>query len=413
MFIVSFPYAVRHGGYWAIFAMILIAYICCHTGKILVDCLYERNDAGQRVRVRSSYVEIAERVWGPGIGGTIVNLAQLIELLMTCILYLVLCGELMEGSFPDSPVDLRSWIMISTAFLLPCAFLQTLRHVSFLSFWNAVTHLLINAIIIIYCLTLVPQWEPKKVEFGIRLTYFPISLGIIVFSYTSQIFLPTLESNLVDRSKFRCMLYWSHISAAIFKAGFSYVGYVTFGESTKEVITNNLDSRPLKVIVNFALIIKSLLSYPLPYYASVKLLETALYQGPPTTRFSSCIEGGRLKVWALALRLAVVLFTLLMAVSIPHFAILMGLIGSLTGTMLSFIWPAYFHLHIKRHRIPIFIKCFDIFIIVIGCFCGLIGILCGIDALSKVMHGHSIDSHVPSFSHPLVKSNRTSFLWLG
>ena len=41
MFIVSLPYTVLHGGYWAIVAMIGVAYICCYTGKILVDCLYE------------------------------------------------------------------------------------------------------------------------------------------------------------------------------------------------------------------------------------------------------------------------------------------------------------------------------------------------------------------------------------
>lgn len=41
MFIVSLPFAVEIGGYWAIAAMILVAQICCYTGKILVDCLYE------------------------------------------------------------------------------------------------------------------------------------------------------------------------------------------------------------------------------------------------------------------------------------------------------------------------------------------------------------------------------------
>jgi hypothetical protein len=44
MFIVSLPFAVLRGGYWAIAAMIGIAHICCHTGRILVDCLYEDVD---------------------------------------------------------------------------------------------------------------------------------------------------------------------------------------------------------------------------------------------------------------------------------------------------------------------------------------------------------------------------------
>lgn len=34
MFIVSLPFAVLRGGYWAIAAMVGIAHICCYTGKI-------------------------------------------------------------------------------------------------------------------------------------------------------------------------------------------------------------------------------------------------------------------------------------------------------------------------------------------------------------------------------------------
>ncbi|VDK30101.1 unnamed protein product [Anisakis simplex] len=33
--------------------------------------------------------------------------------------------------------------------------------------------------------------------------------------------------------------------------------------------------------------------------------------------------------------------------SVPYLIELMGLIGNITGTMLSFIWPALFHLRIK------------------------------------------------------------------
>ncbi|XP_049318248.1 uncharacterized protein LOC105225399 isoform X2 [Bactrocera dorsalis] len=66
MFIVSLPFAVLHGGYWAIIAMVGIAYICCYTGKVLVQCLYEPDpNTGQMIRVRDSYVAIAK--WCVGI----------------------------------------------------------------------------------------------------------------------------------------------------------------------------------------------------------------------------------------------------------------------------------------------------------------------------------------------------------
>nr|KAG5703250.1 hypothetical protein BaRGS_034161 [Batillaria attramentaria] len=352
MFIVSFPYAVHQGGYWSILAMVLVAYICCHTGKILVDCLYETNPMGRLVRVRSSYVDIAEHVWGRRYGARLVNLAQIIELLMTCILYVLLCGDLIEGSFPDSPLDLTSWIMISTMPLLACAFLTSLRRVSLLSFWCTVAHMLINLIILIYCFTQAGHWHWRDVKLKIDIWTLPIALGIIVFSYTSQIFLPTLEGNLIDRSKFPCMMHWTHIAAAVFKALFSYIGFLTWGFHTKEVITNNLPTQSFKIVVNLILVAKALLSYPLPFYAAVDLLQTAMFQGRSAdssgTCFPSCMDDtGHLKVWGLALRLGLVLFTTVLAIIIPHFALLMGLIGSFTGTMLSFVWPCYFHLKIK------------------------------------------------------------------
>ena len=39
---------------------------------------------------------------------------------------------------------------------------------------------------------------------------------------------------MLDKSKFHCMLNWSHIAAAIFKAGFGYVGFLTFQEGIYE-----------------------------------------------------------------------------------------------------------------------------------------------------------------------------------
>ena len=86
--------------------MVGFAHICCHTGKILIDCLYEEQN-GELVRVRTSYKEVAQEVFGARIGGNVVNGAQFIELLMTCILYVVLCGDLLMGAFPKGPMDTR------------------------------------------------------------------------------------------------------------------------------------------------------------------------------------------------------------------------------------------------------------------------------------------------------------------
>ncbi|XP_030763400.1 vesicular inhibitory amino acid transporter [Sitophilus oryzae] len=376
MFIVSLPFAVLRGGYWAIAAMIGVAYICCYTGKILVDCLYEFDvQTGRQVRVRDSYVSIAKECFGKKYGGKVVSIAQIIELLMTCILYVVVCGDLMIGSFPDGDMDTRSWMMLIGIFLLPLGFLKSLKSVSVLSFWCTMSHILINVIILGYCLLYIGEWGWGTVKWGLDLENFPISLGVIVFSYTSQIFLPTLEGNMEDPSKFEWMLDWSHVWAAVFKAVFGYVCFLTFENDTQQVITNNLHSPGFKGLVNICLVVKAMLSYPLPYYAACELLERSFFRGKPKTPFPTIWDqNGDLKVWGLAWRLAVIIFTILMAYFIPHFQILMGFIGSFTGTMLSFIWPCYFHLKLKSKTLERKTVIFNYFIIYLGFIFAIIGI---------------------------------------
>ena len=301
---------------------------------------------------------------------------------MTCILYVVLCGDLMIGSFPEGPVDARSWMVICGIFLLPCGYLRNLHHVSTLSFWCMVTHVIINVIILAYCFSEAPNWAFSKVRFGLDVVQFPIALGIIVFSYTSHIFLPTLEHNMVDRSEFPKMLDYSHYAAGAFKSLFGYVGYLTWADDTEEVITNNLRSPRFKCLVNIILVVKALLSYPLPFYAAVELLEKTYFRGKPKTVGPSVFDlNGELKVWALGFRTLIVVLTVLMAIFIPHFAILMGLIGSFTGTMLSFIWPCYFHLKLKFGKLEWTYVALDWFIIGLGSLLGVIGLTTSFYAL--------------------------------
>ncbi|XP_072170640.1 vesicular inhibitory amino acid transporter-like [Diadema setosum] len=385
MFLVALPYAVLHGGYWSILSLILTAVITCYTGLILVQCLYDTNAiTGEKVRVRATYVSIAEEVWGKRFASRIVHTAQFIELIMTCILYLVLCGDLLSNTFRHTSFRESAWTILACFFALPCAFLRNLKAVSRSSFGNTIAHIIINVIIIGFCFVQVKHWHWRDTSVRIHIHYFPVSLGIVVFSYTSHIFLPSLEGSMVDRSRFKIMMYWTHGLAGFFKAFFAYVCYLTFGHSTEEVITDNLPTQSFRMVVNVVLVAKALLSFPLPYFAAVELLERAFFQGRPATVLPSCYaQDGMLNIWAIPLRILVICASLLLAVFIPHFAILMGLIGSFTGTMLSFVWPCWFHLKLKWHELKWWRKALDIVIMMSGCGCGCIGIIYSFEALVK------------------------------
>jgi vesicular inhibitory amino acid transporter len=158
--------------------------------------------------------------------------------------------------------------------------------------------------------------------------------------------------------------------------------------ATKEVITNNLPHRGLKIVVNLFLWAKALLSYPLPYFAAVEQMENTFFRGKPKTILPPCYDSeDSLKMWALVLRLSLVVFTVLMAIFIPHFNILMGLIGSFTGNMLSLVWPCYFHLKIKGHSLSWYSKLTDCVIILFGLVCCLLGVYYSTHALVLAFKG--------------------------
>ena len=97
-------------------------------------------------------------------------------------------------------------------------------------------------------------------------------------------------------------------------------------------------------------------------------------QGKPKTRFPTIWAlDGELKMWGFAFRIVIVVITIIFAVVIPHFTILMGFIGNMTGICLSFIWPSFFHLKLRRHVISWYTMCYDMFIIFLGLMFGIVG----------------------------------------
>ena len=78
------------GGWAAVATIVAVAAVCCYTGKLLVDCLYEDSKrTGQRKRVRINYPEVGEAAW-PGWGNRIVSVVQVCEMYGGVIMYIVL-----------------------------------------------------------------------------------------------------------------------------------------------------------------------------------------------------------------------------------------------------------------------------------------------------------------------------------
>ncbi|MEQ2167339.1 hypothetical protein GOODEAATRI_003141, partial [Goodea atripinnis] len=392
IFVLGLPFALVQSGYMGLVILVLSAWVCNHTGRILVDCLYEEepskeSDTVSKVRVRHSYQDIMDACckglwpyWSV-VGGWLINVAQVIELLMTCTLYLLVSTTLLCDSLSAVALPRSACSLVSLMFLLPCLLLTDLKPVSTLSLLCSLAHILISLLVILYCLSCASNWSWASLSLFVDPEDFIVSVGVIIFSYTSQIFLPPLEGSMEDKEQFDTMLGWTHGVACIMKTTFSLLAVLTWGPKTSEVITDNLPPS-LRPIVNLCLLAKALLSYPLPFYSAAEILQTCLLRDAPLSS-SSKQSSQRVTGPALMVRGALVVSSYLLSMLVPRFSLLMGLTGSVTGAAMTLILPCLFHLKLQWERLTVQDRLIDVAILSLGLLCSVAGVICSLKGLLR------------------------------
>ena len=164
--LLALPYVIAQSGIVAIAAMAAVPFIACYTGAILIDCLYEENDAGERVRVRSNYKQLGEAC-SPRFGGTIVSTIQLVELFLLASLYLVLFASLSRGIFPDLPLSDKVWMLIAAALGLPTLFVKNLSQVAWMSLLSVIALMVAVVAVLAYGIAHEYSWAPREI-FGVE-----------------------------------------------------------------------------------------------------------------------------------------------------------------------------------------------------------------------------------------------------
>lgn len=136
-----------------------------------------------------------------------------------------------------------------------------------------------------------------------------------------------------------------------------------------QVITDNL---PVAVgmMVNVCLLAKALLSYPLPFYAAAEILQNRVLNTDTERR-------------TLVLRASLLILTLMMSLYVPHFSLLMGLTGSVTGALMTLMLPALFHMQLKWTQLHTRQKLLDVTILLLGCFCSISGLICSMKRITR------------------------------
>ena len=364
--LLALPYVIAQSGLVAIAAMAVVPFIAFYTGTILIDCLYDKNDTGERVRVRSNYKQLGEAC-SPLFGGTIVSAIQLVDLLLLASLYLVLCASLSTGIFPDLPLSDKVWMLIAAALGLPTLFVKNLSQVAWMSLLSVIALMVAVVAVLAYGIAHEYSWAPREILVW-NIDKVPVSFAIIIFSYICHPVLPGVEASMENKSKYRTMLALSYFFVAIVKVVFSVCAFLSFSSHIQDVIVNSLPVGVIRSLVNAFLLLNVFFSYPFRVITIIQTIEESV--SPDS--FSCKIPD---LVWFIGIRVSTNFLTLLPAILIPHFALFMAFISSLTGSAIAFILPVIFHLVIKQHELKLYHYIFDISVLIFGFLAAALGLV--------------------------------------
>lgn len=275
-------------------------------------------------------------------------------------LYPIVAASVMRGLLPKLRISSGLWVLVFGLLMLPNIFFRKLYHISIMSTLTVVSAVCISVVLTLYCFTQAGTWQTYDLnEFDLK--EFVASIGVMVASYSSQMYLSIIECDMKKPKDAPLVMNAGYFAMTALKIGVGVIAYMTFGENTHEVVTLNLPTGMILTAVNIVVVILSLSSYTLPMFTVFEILEKdspwlmtgdiELSSEKELKNLDEETKQSYIAIRRTVVRLALVIVTLIMAVSVPHFGLVLSFIGTFTGAFLEMVFPSLFYVILKHERI--------------------------------------------------------------
>ena len=355
-----------------------IAILCCYTGKVLIGLMYETSKkTGIRRRLRVNYPEVGEACFGPK-GYVLCHVLQSAEMFSATILYVVLLGTAWADLFRMYPqLGLKEWAAINVVIAIPLLFITKMSIISWFSMFSVFSLMSALLVLISFTLTQVPMWSINNIP-AFNPQTFPIGFGIIVFSYTAHAVFPSIEGAMKKPTQFNSIMNYSLLLAAVVKACLGTFMVLRFGKNTGQVATVNLGGYPVFSRVSTALVISNVIfALPLVMFVVSQTFDDAFLRYFPLLNRDTKYHN----VWLLITRPLLITLALFIAIMVLFFGLLMGVIGSFTGSCLCFLLPCIMHLKLRWSSLKRWEFLVDVTIIIFGIVAGITGMIFSMKSL--------------------------------
>ncbi|XP_066324690.1 amino acid transporter AVT1B-like [Miscanthus floridulus] len=371
--ILSTPYAIKQGGWLGLVILCLFAILAWYTGVLLRRCLDSKEGL-------ETYPDIGHAAFGT-TGRIAISIILYVELYACCIEYLILEGDNLSKLFPNAHLTIGSFTVnshvlfaiLTTIIVMPTTWLRDLSCLSYLSAGGVIASIL--GVFCLFWVGVVDNVGFENKGTALNLPGIPIAIGLYGYCYSGHGVFPNIYSSLKNRNQFPSILFTCIGLSTILFAGAAVMGYKMFGEATQSQFTLNLpENLVVSKIAVWTTVANPITKYALTITPLAMSLEELL---PPNQQKYSNI---------VMLRSALVVSTLLIALSVPFFGLVMALVGSLLTMLVTYILPCACFLAILRRKVSWHQVAACSFIIVVGVCCACVGTY---SSLSKIIQNYT------------------------
>ncbi|KAL3694624.1 hypothetical protein R1sor_008275 [Riccia sorocarpa] len=375
--ILSTPYALSQGGWLSLGILLLFGVICLYTGILLRKCM----EADESI---ASYLDIGQAAFGPN-GRFLIAIVIYVELFCATVEYLIMEGDNLASIFalPDFQIGSftvtahQVFVVLSALLFMPTVWLRELSLLSYLSAGG-----ILACVAIVFVVGYVGAF--RGIGFNhtgtfVHLSGLPMAVGISAFCYTGHAVFPSIYNDMKDKSQFSKVLTLCFISITILYGVTAVEGYTMFGEDVKSQVTLNLPTS----LVSSRVAVWIIVIIPFAKYAlTITPVAQSLEEFLPWDSESKEFRRG-----SICIRSLLVLSTVVVALTVPFFGLMMAFIGSSLSIMGAVILPCLCYSRIHKE-----ISCAErsvlVIVIVIGIAAGIIGTYTSILGIVRKSEGY-------------------------
>lgn len=359
--ILSTPYAAKEGGWLGLSILLIFAVLSFYTGMLLRDCLDSEPGLG-------TYPDIGQAAFGTA-GRVVISIILYVELYACCVEYIILESDNLSSLFPNANISFGGFeldshhffALMTTLAVLPTVWLRDLSVLSYISAGGVIASVLV--VLCLFWIGLIDNVGIHSEGTVLNLGTLPVAIGLYGYCYSGHAVFPNIYTSMAQPNRFPAVLLACFGLCTLMYAGVAYMGYMMFGEKTESQFTLNL---PQDLVASKVAVWTTVVN-PFTKYA--------LTMSPVAMSLEELIPSNHMKshMYAICIRTALVISTLLVALSIPFFGLVMSLIGSLLTMLVTLILPCACFLSILRGKATRFQIAVCIIIIAVGVVSSVFG----------------------------------------